>query len=108
MSPVLAGGLLSTVPPGKSHNAVLTPADLGSRVNPIPQVWCRRKIQGNVCVMRNEEEQRALNLLREYSIFFFTIQGEIVWAEPIPIEARGVKGKEASGTKFSPKLVEIK
>ncbi|MXQ84087.1 hypothetical protein E5288_WYG012092 [Bos mutus] len=33
--------------------------------------------------------------------------GEIVWAKPIPIEAKGVKGKEASGTKFSPKLVEI-
>ena len=111
MSPVLAGGLLSTVPPGKSHNAVLTPADLGSRVNTIPQVWCRRKIQGNVCVMRNGEEQRALNLLREYSIFFFfffTIQEEIFWAEPIPVEARRLKGKEASGTKFSPKLVEIK
>ena len=107
MSPVLAGGLLSTVPPGKSHNAVLTPADLGSRVNPIPQVWCRRKIQGNVCVMRNEEEQRALNLLREYSIFFLQFR-EKVWADPIPVEARGVKGKEASGTKFSPKLVEIK
>ena len=43
-----------------------------------------------------------------FFFFFFTIQGEIVWAKPIPIEARGVKGKEASGTKFSPKLVEIK
>lgn len=42
------------------------------------------------------------------AFFFFTIQGEIVWAEPIPVEARGVKGKEASGTKFSPVLVEIK
>ena len=46
--------------------------------------------------MRNEE-QRALKLLREYSIFFFTIQGEIVWAEPIPVEARGVKGKKLLG-----------
>ena len=54
------------------------------------------------------KKNRGPSICSENIAFFFTIQGEIVWAEPIPIEARGVKGKEASGTKFSPKLVEIK
>ena len=108
VSPAVAGGLFAAVPPGEPHNAVLPPADLGSRVNPRPQVCCRREIEGNVCIIRNGDP-RALNLLREYSFFFFFLQfREKVWADPIPVEARGVKGKEASGTKFSPKLVETK
>ena len=73
-------------------------AGRGARVSRMPQVCCRRKIPGSVYIMRNEEEQRAPKLLREYGIFFFfTIQGEIVWAEPIPVEARGVKGKKLLG-----------
>ena len=33
------------VPPGKPQSAVSPPAGRGSRVNRIPQVWCRRKYQ---------------------------------------------------------------
>ena len=57
------------------------------------------------------EKNRGPSICSEntaFFFFFFTIQEEIFWAEPIPVEARRVKGKEASGTKFSPKLMEIK
>ena len=105
MSPALAGGLLSTSTTREAPKCRLAPSRSGVSCEPHTAGQVQEKIPGSVYVMRNEEGQGALKLLRGYSTFFFTVQGEIVWAEPIPVEARGVKGKEASGTKFSPVLM---
>ena len=58
--------------------------------------------------MRNEEEQRALKLLREYGIFFFYNSGRNSLGRAHTRRGQRSEGQEASGTKFSRVLVEIK